>query len=142
MFSIIRLFLKNLAKLTESYICRRLFSSNDMKVVGWKGTPVHMHSCELCEIFKNDYLVVNVRTAAFDILGYPYVGISSSRSTLKKHSIIDILQGSKYVSVASFFKYFPLSWLSSFVYLDKYMNILFFLWKCAATLLTWRKSKM
>ena len=62
-----------------------------------------MHSCEFCEIFKNDYLVVNVRTAAFDILGYPYVRISSSRSTLKKRSIIDILQGSKYVSAALFF---------------------------------------
>ena len=117
---------------------------------------------------KNDYLVVHVRTAASDILGYPYVGISSARSIfqkctvfssilvfihfklilescttsgvylepyqtammkllavvfLQKRTIIDIWQGSKYGSAASFFNIFQ---LSSFRYLNEYMNILFF----------------
>ena len=33
------------------------------------------------KIFKNGYLVVHVRSATSDILEYPYVGISSERST-------------------------------------------------------------
>ena len=122
-----------------------------LKVVGWKETPVHVHSCEFYEIFKTDYLVVNALTVASDFLGYPYIGISFPRSTLKKctvfssilvfiHfklilescatsgvylepyqtsmtkllavvfsqkcSIIDIWQGSKYGSAASFFNIF------------------------------------
>ena len=36
--------------------------------------------------FKNDYLVVHVPIAP-SILGYPYVGISSTRSTLKKYMV-------------------------------------------------------
>ena len=116
------------------------------------------------------------QTAASDILGYTYVGISSTRSTLKKctvfssilvfihfkllleccrtwgvyleayqtsmmqkRSVIDIWQGSKYDCATSFFKYLT---LSSFGYLNKYMNILFFFWKRATTLLTWRKSNI
>ena len=43
-----------------------------------------MRPCKFGQIFKNDYLVVHVRTAASDILGYPYVRISSARSTLTK----------------------------------------------------------
>ena len=46
-----------------------------------------MHSCEFCKIFKNDYLAVNVRSATSDILGYPQVGLSSARSTLKKCTV-------------------------------------------------------
>ena len=42
-----------------------------------------MHFFEFCKSFKN-YLVAHVQTAASDILGYPYVGISCIRSTLKK----------------------------------------------------------
>ena len=125
-----------------------------------------------------------MRTAASDILRYPYVGISSVRSILKictvffsillfihfklilescttsgvyleqyqtsimkflavifsqKLFIIDIWQGSKYGSAASFFNIFP---LSLFGYLNKYINIFFFFWKCAATLLMWSKSKI
>ena len=54
------------------------------KVAVWKETTMQVDSCEFCYIFKNDYVVVHVQTAASDILGYPYVGISSARSTLKK----------------------------------------------------------
>ena len=39
-----------------------------------KNTPVQVRYCEFCIIFKNDYLVEHVRTAASDILGRPYVG--------------------------------------------------------------------
>ena len=35
-----------------------------------------MHYCELCVIFKSDYLVEHVSIVASDIFGYPYVGIS------------------------------------------------------------------
>ena len=41
----------------------------------------------------------------------------------QKRSIIDIWQGSKYRSAASFLNIFP---LSLFGYLNEYMNILFF----------------
>ena len=109
-------------------------------------------------------------TAASDILGYPYVEISSARSILKKcivfssilvfiHFklilesstnsgvylepyqtamvkllavvfskklfIIDIRQGSKCGSAASFFNIFPLSF---FGYLNEYMKILLLCW--------------
>ena len=145
-----------------------------IRVAGWKETRVQVHSCEFCYIFKKDYVVVLVWTAASDILGYPCVEISSAISTLKKctvfssilvfihfklilescttsgvylqpyqtsmmkllavvfsqkRSIIDIWQGSKYGSAASFFNIFP---LSLFWYLSEYMSILFFFWKSAA----------
>ena len=58
-----------------------------LKVVGWKETPVQVHSCEFCKIFKNDYFVEHVRTAASDILGYPYVEILSKMSTLKQCTV-------------------------------------------------------
>ena len=58
-----------------------------LKVVDWKESPVQVHSCESCEIFKNDYLVVHERTTVSDILGYPDVGIFSTRSTLKKYTV-------------------------------------------------------
>ena len=57
----------------------------------------------------------------------------------QKLFIIDIWQGSKYGSAVSFFNIFP---LSLFGYLNEYMNILFFFWKCAATLLMWWESKI
>ena len=56
----------------------------------------------------------------------------------QKRSNIDIWQGSKYGSAASFLNIFPLSLLA---YLNEYMNILFLFWNCAATLLMWHKSK-
>ena len=49
-----------------------------LKVPGWKETPVQVHVCEFCCIFKNNYVVLHVRTAASDILGYPYVEICSA----------------------------------------------------------------
>ena len=49
------------------------------------------------------------------------------------------LQGSKYDSAALFFNIFQ---LFLFGYLNEYMNILSFFWKCAATLLMWFKSKI
>ena len=140
------------------------------------GSGAFLWIFEFCKMFKNDYLVVHAQTAASNIVGYPYTGISSTRSTLKKctvfssilvfihfewilessttsgvylesyqtsmmqkRSIIDIRLCSKYSSGASLFNNFP---LSSFGYLNEYMNILLFFWKCAATLLTWRKSKI
>ena len=109
-----------------------------------------------------------MRTATSDILGYPYIQISSAKTTFKKctvfwsilvfihfklilesftasvaylqtyqtsmmkllavvfldkRPIIDIWQGSKYGSAASFLNNFPLSLLG---YLSEYMKILFF----------------
>ena len=78
------MFLKKIAKLTESYICWPLFFN---KIEGWKETLVHVDSCEFYEMFKNDYLLVHVGTAASYILGYPYVGISSTSSTWKKCTV-------------------------------------------------------
>ena len=134
--------------------------------------------CISCEIFKNDYLVVHVQTAASDILGYPYVGISSARSTLTKWTIFFsilvfinfklilksctasgvylepyqtsmkkllpvVFSQKRFIidicKVLNVFNIFP---LSSFGYLNEYMNILFSFWKRSAALLTWRKSKM
>ena len=74
---------KKIAKLTESIDGGVSFSIK-LKVVGWKETPVHVHSCEFCKILKNNYLFVNVGYSASGILGYPYIGISSARSTLKQ----------------------------------------------------------
>ena len=85
-FSKIKVFLKKFSKLTEGYICRRLFFN---KVEGGrlkKKPPVQVHSFELWQSFKN-CLVAYVRAATFDILGHPYVGISSTRSTLKKFTV-------------------------------------------------------
>ena len=49
---------------------------------------------------------------------------------IQKRSIIDIWQGSKCSSVASLFNIFP---LSSFGYLNKCMDILFFFWRCSCS---------
>ena len=57
---------------------------------------------------------------------------------LQKRSIVDIWQGSKYGSAASFLNIFP---LSLFWYLSEYINILFFFCKSAANLFMWRKQK-
>ena len=86
-FTKIKLFLKNFAKLTESYICRRLFFN---KVEGCrlkkKKNQVQVHSFEFWESFKNS-LVAHLQTAASDILGDPYLGVSPTRSTLKKYTV-------------------------------------------------------
>ena len=55
-----------------------------LKVAGRKETSVKMRCREYCEIFKNDYVVIQVRSAASDTLGYPYVGTSFAKSALKK----------------------------------------------------------
>ena len=68
-------------------MCRRLFFPMKLKVAGWKETTVQVDSCEFCCNFKNDYVVAHVQTAASDIFGYPYVMISSARSTLKKCTV-------------------------------------------------------
>ena len=143
-----------------------------LKVAGWKWIPVLVHSSEFCEFFKNDCLVVNVRTAASGILGYPYVGISSTRSTLRKCTVFSI------ILVFIHFKLILESCTNSGVYLETFMmqkrsaidiwQVLkygsaasffntfstfflwilewifehFFFWKCAATLLTRCKSKI
>ena len=58
-----------------------------LKVAGWKETTLLVHSCEFCHIFKNDYVLVHVRTAGSDILGYAYVEITSARFTLTKYTV-------------------------------------------------------
>ena len=73
-FSIVKVFLKNLAKLTESYICWCLFFN---KVKGWNmkgnsGSGAFLWIFIFCEIFKNNNLVVYMWTANSDNLGYPY----------------------------------------------------------------------
>ena len=75
---------------------------------------VKVHSSEFCYIFKNDYIVVHVRSAASDILGYPYIGISSARSTLKISTVF-----------SSIFWFIHLklileSYITSGVYLEQY----------------------
>ena len=103
-----KVFLKNFAKLIESYICRRLFFR---KVEGCR-----FASCEFFEIFKNNYLVVHMQTAASDILRYPYIRISPSRSTLKKRTIVfNIL-------VFIHFKLILESCTTSEVYLEPYQT--------------------
>ena len=58
-----------------------------LKVAGWKETTLLVHSCEFCPIFKNDYVVVHVRTAGSDISGCTYVEISSARFALTKCTV-------------------------------------------------------
>ena len=64
-FSIIKVFLKNFAKLTEIYISRRLFSHEveGCRLKRDSGTGAFL-------FFKNDYVVVHVWTAASDTLEY------------------------------------------------------------------------
>ena len=170
------MFLKNFAKLIESFISRRLFSNE-----GWR--------LQIEKKLRFRYIPVNfavvkhVQTAASDIFGCPYVGVSSAGSTVKKckvcssilvfihfklvlescttsgvyleqyqistmkllfavfsqkRPIIDIWQGSKCCSAALFCNIFPLL----FGYLNEYMSILFFFWKCPATLFMWCKLKI
>ena len=86
-----------------------------LKVAGWKGILVLVHSSEFCEFFKNDYLVVNVRTAASGILGFPYVRISSTRSTLRKCTVFSI------ILVFIHFKLILESCTNSWAYLEIFM---------------------
>ena len=85
-----------------------------LKVAGWKETPLQVHSCEFCCIFKNNYVLVHVRTAASDILGYTYVEISSARSTLKKCTVFSN------ILVFIHFKLILESCTTSGVYLKQY----------------------
>ena len=86
------------------------------KVVGGKDTPVQVHSSEFYEIFITDYVVANVRTAASDILGYPYLGISSVTPTLNKCTV------SSSNSVFIHFKLILESCTISVVYLQPYQT--------------------
>ena len=87
-----------------------------IKVAGWKETRVQVHSCEFCYIFKKDYVVVLVWTAASDILGYPCVEISSAISTLKKCTVISS------ILVFIHFKLILESCTTSGVYLQPYQT--------------------
>ena len=80
-FSIIKLFLKNFTKLTGSYM--------KLKVAGWKETPVQLRSCTTLGVFLEPY-----QTSMIKLLAVVFS---------QKRSIIDIWQGSKYGSAASFF---------------------------------------
>ena len=64
---------------------------------------------------KNDYLV-HVRTTASHILRYPYVGISSTRSTLKKYTVFSS------ILVFIHFKLILESCTTSGVYLEPYQT--------------------
>ena len=75
---------------------------------------MQVHSCEFCCIFENDYVVVHMLTAAFDILGYPYVEVSSSRSTLKKCTVFSS------ILVFIHFRLILESCTTSGVYLEQY----------------------
>ena len=78
-------------------------------------TLVQVHSCIFCYTFKNSYVVVHVQTAASDIiLGYPYVEISSARSTLKKRTVLSS------ILVFIYFKLILESCTTSGVYLKQY----------------------
>ena len=62
------------------------------KVAGGKKTPEQVHSCACCIILKNNCLLEHVKTAASDILGYPYLGgggggLSSAKSILSKCTV-------------------------------------------------------
>ena len=86
------------------------------KVVGWKKNPtVQVHSFKFWESFKN-YLVAHVRTAVPDILGYHYIGISYTKSTLKKCTLFSS------ILVFIHFKLILESWRTSGVYLEPYQK--------------------
>ena len=99
-FSIIKLFLKNLSELTESYM--------KLKVVDWKEASVEGHSCTTSGVYLEPY-----QTSMMKLLAVAYS---------QKRSIIDTWQSSKYSSTALFFDIFSISLLG---YLNEYMNILF-----------------
>ena len=68
------MFLKNFAKLTEIHICRGLFfnKAQGCRLKRNSGSGAFLKNLKFCEIFKYCYSVVHLRTAASDILGYPY----------------------------------------------------------------------
>ena len=95
-----------------------VFFSMTFKVAGWKKTPVQVHFCEFYEIFKTDYVVTHVRTAASDILVYPYLRISSVTSTLKKRTVFSS------IFVFIHFKLILESCTTSGVYLEPYQTFM------------------
>ena len=66
--SIIKVFLNNFARLTEGYICRRIFPRK-LKVAGWKETPVQAHSCEFCKNFSERLCSSTCANCCFSYLG-------------------------------------------------------------------------
>ena len=88
------------------------------KAAGEKETPVQGHSCEFYGILKTDYVVAHVRTAASDILGYPYLGISSVTPTLKKCIVFSN------ILVFIHFKLILESCTTSVVYLEPYQTFM------------------
>ena len=93
-----------------------VFFSMTFKVACWKKTPVQVHFCEFYEIFKTDYVVTHVQTAASDILVYPYLRISSVTSTLKKCTVFSS------ILVFIHFKLILESCTTSGVYLEPYQT--------------------
>ena len=87
-----------------------------LKVAGWKETPVQVHFCEFCWVFKNGHVEVHVRTATSDILGYPYIEISSAKSTFKKCTVFSS------ILVFIHFKLILESCTTSVVYLQPYQT--------------------
>ena len=111
-----------------------------LNVADWKETPVKVESCDFCYIFKNDSAVVHVWTVVSDILGYPYVEISSARSTLKKCTAFS--------NIMTFihFKLILESCITSGVYLEQYqtsmMNLLAALFSQKRSIIDiWQGSK-
>ena len=110
-FSTLKVFVKKFTKLTESYIYTVISFSVKFKVAGWKETPVQCIPVS----FSTTFLRL-VRTAAPDILGYPYLGICSVTSTLKKSTVFSS------ILVFIHFKLILESCTTSGVYLQPYQT--------------------
>ena len=99
--------LKNFAKLAESYISRRLFSNE-----GWRLQIQKRLRCRCIPVTFAAFF----RTAASDIFGYPYVDVSSARSTVKKYTVCSS------ILVFIHFKLILESCTTSGVYLEQYQT--------------------
>ena len=101
------MFLKNFAKLAESYISRRLFSN--------EGCRLQIQKRLWCRCIPVNFAAF-FRTAASDIFGYPYVDVSSARSTVKKCTVCSS------ILVFIHFKLILESCTTSGVYLEQYQT--------------------
>ena len=107
---------KIFCKIQRKYICRCLFFSI---AVGCR-LRRNQAACAFLWILQNFkdrlFLIEHVRTAAFDMLGYPYIGISSVRFTLKKYTVFSR------ILVFIHFKSILESCTTSGVYLEPYQT--------------------
>ena len=106
------MFLKVFTKLTEIYICRRLLSDEveGCRLKRDSGAGAFLYFAKLV------VLVVHVRTATSDILGYSYIEIYSAKSTFKKCTVFSS------ILVFIHFKLILESCTTSVVYLQPYQT--------------------